>query len=161
MSSLRKFLNASVLLCLSLAAAAPALALPRDAEAVLNRCGKPLRGDEIIYENTVAGGRRILTYERATLHFDRFQNDGWTFTFGTHKKQNNLNAEQMEKYMPCLKDALADSAAIAPIPRLTETERVMYSAKLMYKRLVLYTLGGLVLLGIVFFFWSRQSPEEA
>jgi hypothetical protein len=162
MPSLRPF--ASRLLPLSLLAstflALPALAAPRDAVAVYNRCGKPLKGDEIIYENTVAGGRRILSYERGTLHFDRVGNDGWTFRFGTHRKLENLDAEQMEKYMPCLKDALADSAADAPIHELTEGQRVIYSAKLMYKKLVIYTLLGLVLLGIIFFIWSKQQSEE-
>ena len=157
---LRRLLNGSILLCLSFASALPAVALPRDAEAVLNRCGKPLRGDEIIYEDTVAGGRRTLSYERGILHFDRYQNDGWTFKYGTYRKFDHLDAETMEKYMPCLKDALTDSAAQAPIHHLTETQRVMYSAKLMYKKLVLYTLGGLVLLGIVFFFWSRQQNGD-
>ena len=160
MLSLRRLLPVGFLLCSMLAPAIPALAMPRDAVAVLNRCGKPLKGDEIIYENTVAGGRRILSYERGILNFDRVGNDGWTFRYGTHKSADHLGVADMEKFLPCLKDALADSAADAPIRQLTEGQRVMYSAKLMYKKLVIYSLSGLVLLGIVFFIWSKQQTEE-
>ena len=62
-----------------------ALAGPRDAAAVLNRCGKPLKGDQIILESTVAGGRRVLSYERGTLNFDKVSSLGWTFTYANHR----------------------------------------------------------------------------
>ncbi len=157
----QKVLSKCALLYLVAATAAPAFAGPRDAVAVLNRCGKPLKGDEIIYENTVAGGRRMLSYERGVLHFDRVQNDGWTFTYGTHKKLDNLDVDQMSKYMPCLKDALADSMAEGPIKHMTETQRVMYDAKTEYKKIVLWGLGGLVVTGIVIAAWPRTEEEEA
>jgi hypothetical protein len=156
----KKLLNSCAVLSIALGSAAPALAGPRDAVAVLNRCGKPLKGDEIIYENTVAGGRRILSYERGTLHFDRMLNDGWTFKFGTHKKETDLDAEQMAKFMPCLKDALADSAAEGPIQQLTEAQRVVYDAKVEYKKIILYGLGGLVVVGLVLAVWPKGNEEE-
>jgi len=156
----RRFLNFSALFALLLCSAVPALAGPRDAVAVLNRCGKPLKGDEIIYENTVAGGRRILSYERGTLHFDRMLNDGWTFKFGTHKNETNLDAEQMGTFMPCLKDALADSAAEGPIRQLTDAERVVYDAKVEYRKIILYGLVGLVVVGIVLAMWPRNREDD-
>ena len=59
------------LLLFPLLAGSPLLAAPRDAAAVLNRCGNPLKGDTTILESTVTGGRRLLNYERGTLHFDK------------------------------------------------------------------------------------------
>ncbi len=150
------------LLVSTFTAVQPVKALPRDATAVLNRCGKPLKGDEIIYEsNTVAGGRRLLSYERGVLHFDRVGNDGWTFAYGTHKKADHLDAASMNQYLPCLKDALADSAADAPIQTLSSTQRVVYSAKQYYKKLVVYTLASLVFIGIVFLIPTKKADEEA
>ncbi len=151
-----------VALASTFAAVQPLEALPRDAVAVLNRCGKPLKGDEIIYEsNSVAGGRRLLSYERGVLHFDRVGNDGWTFAYGTHKKIDHLDAAEMNHYLPCLNDALSDSAADAPIRTLTSTQRVVYSAKQYYKKLVIYTLASLVLIGVVFLIPTRRAEEEA
>lgn len=147
------------LLCL-FALLQPAFCAPRDAQAVLNRCGKPLKGEEIILENTVAGGRRMLNYERGTLHFDKVAEIGWTFTYGTHKKQDHLTAEQMEKFMPCLKDALADSAAPEPLVTFTPVQRVEVSVKRSYKALILYALGGLILLGIVILIYSRSKKRD-
>jgi hypothetical protein len=158
MKTPRKLLSICAPLSLLLAGVVPALAGPRDAVAVLNRCGKPLKGDEIIYENTVAGGRRILSYERGTLNFNRVGNDGWTFTFGVHDKQD-LDADGMVKHMPCLKDALADSAAAGPIQELTETQRVVYDAKTAYKKIILYGLSGLVVVGLVIAVWPKPQEE--
>ena len=138
----------------------PACAAPRDAAAVLNRCGKPLKGDDIVLEDTVAGGRRALNYERGTLHFDKVANIGWTFTYGTHHKSDHLTAGQMEAYMPCLKDALADSAAPEPLKMETPVQRVETSVKRSYKQLVLYTFGGLALVGLFFLWWSRRPEPE-
>lgn len=157
----KKIMSQFALLYLVTASVAPAFAGPRDAVAVLNRCGKPLKGDEVIYENTVAGGRRLLTYESGVLHFDRVQNDGWTFKFGTHGKTDNLTPDEMAKYMPCLTDALADSMAAGPIKPLTETQRVMYDAKTEYKRIILWSLGGLVATGLVLAAWPRSEENEA
>ena len=145
---------------ISLLFSAPTMALPSDAAAVLNRCGKPLKGDEIIYEHTIAGGRRILSYERGTLNFDRVGNEGWTFTYGSHKKQDHLNAEQMDHFLPCLKDALADSASAAPIKVMTTSQRVAYDAKHMYKQLIFGSLGFLVVLGLGFLIVGRSKNEE-
>ena len=161
MKTSRKLLSFCALAYLILAGVAPASAGPRDAVAVLNRCGKPLKGDEVIYENTVAGGRRILSYERGTLNFNRVGNDGWTFTFGSHQKGEALDADGMAKYMPCLKDALADSEAQGPIKQLSETQRVVYDAKMEYKKIIMYTLGGLVVFGIVIAVWPKGEHEEA
>jgi hypothetical protein len=150
------------LLTLSLCAALlspEAFAAPRDAAAVLNRCGKPLKGEETILEDTVSGGRRILSYERGTLTFEKVANIGWTFAYGSHRKQDHLTAEQMEKYMPCLKDALADSAAPEPLVTITPVERAEVSVKRDFKVMIAYTLGFLVLLGIAFYIWSRRTRE--
>ncbi len=138
----------------------PVHALPRDADAVLNRCGAPLRGDETILENTVAGGRRILHYTRGTLNFDKVATQGWTFTFGQHGKQNHLNADQMGRYMPCLKDALADSASAAPLTPVTSLDRVTTSMKRSLKEIILYSVGLLIVLGAFFALWSRRSSHE-
>lgn len=138
-----------------------ALAGPRDAAAVLNRCGKPLKGDQIILESTVAGGRRVLSYERGTLNFDKVSSLGWTFTYANHRKLAHLNADEMVKYMPCLKDALADSASSEPLVVITPITRVEVSMKRSYKKLVLYTLALLALLGVGFFFLSRKNNDEA
>ena len=150
------------LVVVSICAVEPVKAMPRDAIAVLNRCGKPLKGDEIIYEsNTTAGGRRLLSYERGILHFDRVGNSGWTFSYGSHKNLDHLDAATMNQYLPCLKDALQDSAADAPIQTLTSTQRVVYSAKQYYKKLVIYSLASLALIGIVFLIPTRRTEEKA
>jgi hypothetical protein len=144
--------------------AGPALADPRDSAAVLNRCGKPLKGEETILEDTVSGGRRILMYERGTLTFNKVANIGWTFTYGSHGKQDHLTAEQMEKYLPCLKTALADAASPQPLVRVTPVQRVEVSLKRDFKVLIANTIAALGVLGIIFFFWSRRGhasePEE-
>lgn len=137
-----------------------AQALPRDAAAVLNRCGNPLHGDETILENTVAGGRRLLRYERGTLSFDKVRNDGWTFTTGTHGDETMLNAGQMSAYMPCLRDALSDSAAPGPLPQLTALNRVEVSAKRAYKSLIAYSLLLLGILGAFFIVLSRRPQHN-
>jgi hypothetical protein len=138
-----------------------AFAAPRDATAVLNRCGRPLKGETTILENTVAGGRRILSYERGALHFDKVANIGWTFTYGTHKGQDHLTAEQMERYMPCLKDALADSAAPEPLVTVTPIQRVEVSMKRSMMTLILYTLGGLVVFGLCLLAYSYTRKDPA
>ncbi len=136
-------------------------ALPRDAVATLNQCGQPLFGDETILENTLAGGRRLLKYERGTLSFNRVARDGWTFTGGVHHDQTVLNAAQMEQYMPCLKDALADSAASGPLPVVTTYGRAQSSLKRAYQTVVVGTLSSLCLLGAGFFFMARRSRVSA
>lgn len=146
-------------LSLTLAGALPAVAAPRDAVAVLNRCGHPLKGDDTILENTVTGGHRTLKYERGTLNFNRVANDGWTFVNGTHRKAANLDAEAMEKFMPCLRDALADSAAPEPIQPITPLTRVEVSAKRDFKQLIAYTLAFLVALGL-FLYWLSKRPKD-
>jgi hypothetical protein len=154
----RRFLLPALLLALF--CSLPACAAPRDAASVLNRCGKPLKGDETILESTVTGGRRILSYERGEIHFDKVANDGWTFSYGSHKKQTHLTAEQMEKYMPCLKDALTLSAEPEPLKMITPVQRVEVSVKRDYKAVVLYTLLFLVVLGLFFLWWARREREE-
>ena len=109
-----------ILLLLLLSASVPLFAQEgaRDAMAVLNRCGKPLKGDDTVFTN--ADSHRTLLYERGTLLFDRVGDNGWKFVSGSHKKQKNLSADQMAVFMgPCLKLALADSAAPAPIKKET------------------------------------------
>ncbi len=135
----------------------PAHALPRDAAATLNRCGQPLFGDETILENTVAGGRRLLKYERGTLTYNRVARDGWTFVSGVHHNNNILTATEMEQFMPCLKDALADSAAVGPLPVITSYNRAQSSIKRAYQTLVIGTLSSLGLLGAGFFVASRKA----
>jgi hypothetical protein len=151
------------LLLFLLVATSFAMAGPRDAAAVLNRCGKPLKGDETILEDTVTGGRRILNYERGEIHFDKVANVGWTFAYGTHRKKDHLNAREMETYMPCLKDALAESASLEPLVLITPAERVEVSVKRSFKTLILYTFAGLVVIGLVLLGWSRRarSREDA
>ncbi len=151
-----------MLLCITAAFLLPSLAqaLPRDAAAVLNRCGNPLHGDETILENTVAGGRRLLRYERGTLSFDKVRNDGWTFTTGTHGDNTALNASQMSVYMPCLRDALSDSAASAPLPQFTALNRAEVSAKRAYKSLIAYSFLLLGILGAFFILLSRRPQHN-
>ena len=139
----------------------PALAGPRDAGAILNRCGKPHKSDQTILENTVAGGRRILTYQRGVLNFERVQNDGWTFTSGAHGSLKNLSAAQMEQYMPCLHDAFLQSASPEPLKRYTPVTRVEASMKERLGTVILYCIGALAVIGVLLFGMSRRpSPEE-
>ncbi len=153
-----------VLLCLfaiGFLLSVPALAAPRDAQAVLNRCGKPLKGDEIILESTVSGGRRLLEYERGTLTFEKVANIGWTFAYGSRKKQDHLTAEQMEKYMPCLKDALEDSANPAPLVIFTPVQRVEVSLKRSMRQLIIYTSIFILIMGaLAYWFYHRGKERE-
>ena len=149
----------TVVLLLVFAATLSAQEGARDADAVLNRCGKPLRGDNTVYTN--AGSTRALLYERGTLLFTRVGDHGWKFVSGTHKKQEGLSAEQMAVTMPCLRLALADSAAPEPLQPITPVQRLATSAKQSYKELILYTLLGLVVLGILFFGLSRRKSAES
>ena len=142
--------------CFSMPAFAQAGA--RDAEAVLNRCGKPLKGDETLYTNDLS--TRTLEYERGTLIFDRVGNDGWKFASGSHKKEQNLTAAQMAVFFPCLPLALADSASPEPLKKVTSVQRLEVSAKNSYKQLVLYTLLGLVVLGLIFFLLSNRKHAD-
>ena len=137
-----------------------ALALPRDAEAVLNHCGTPLHGDETIYEDTVAGGRRILHYGRGTLYFDRMANNGWTFTYGQRSGQGHLSLDQMSVYMPCLQDALIESASSSPLVRVTAVDRATASIKRSLQEVILASLLFLVVLGFVFLLWSRRPTND-
>jgi hypothetical protein len=141
-------------------AATPANASPRDADAVLARCGRPLKGDQTILESTVAGGRRLLMYERGTLNFEKVGTEGWTFTHGTHQKLDHLTAEEMEKYMPCLKEALATAATGAPIKKMPAVQRMERAADVEhpYKMLSAY-LGGVAILFAAFFVWMSRKPE--
>ena len=155
-------LKAGVLLGALLVCASPVVAGPRDAAAVMNRCGMPTMGDTTIYEaHTVAGGRRIFKYLRGTLNFNRVENDGWTFTFGEHEKKTNLSADEMAVYMPCLKQGLLDSASDEALPKETSTKRVEASVKGDYKQIILIALGVLVLLAVVYgLSLLRKKPEE-
>ena len=145
---------------LLLSSASPLLALPRDAAAVLNRCGKPLRGDEEVLDNSVAGGHRQLRYERGILHFDKVAMDGWTFVYGTHRKQDHLPADQMAKFMPCLTDALADSAAPEPLRHITAVERVETSMKRSYLQLVIWAFALICLSGLVLLLPGMRKRQE-
>ena len=136
-----------------------ALALPRDAEAVLNHCGTPLHGDETIYEDTVAGGRRILHYGRGTLYFDRVANSGWTFTYGQRSGQGHLSLNQMSIYMPCLQDALIESASASPLVRVTAVDRAEASIKRSLREVILACILFLAVLGFVFLLWSRRPVD--
>ena len=62
--------------------------------------------------------------------------------------------------MPCLPLALADSAAPEPLKKVTEMQRVEVSVKPYYKALVASVLGGLILLGIVFYLLSLRPPRQ-
>ena len=150
-------------LCLSalmMLVPATALAFPRDAEAVLNHCGAPLHGDETIYEDTVAGGRRILHYGRGTLYFDRVANSGWTLTYGERGGQAHLSLSQMSVYMPCLQEALAESASSAPLVRVTAVDRAEASIKRSLREVILACLLFLAVLGFVFLLWSRRPTNN-
>jgi hypothetical protein len=152
--------NLIALSSLLLFAASPMFGAPRDAASVLDHCGKPLKGDLTILESTVTGGRRLLEYERGTLHFDKVANIGWTFSYGTHGKLDHLTADQMQRYMPCLKDALANSAAAGqPLVVVTPIQRAEVSMKGMYKHIVLYTLGFLAAASVLFFGWPRRNRD--
>lgn len=131
----------------------------RDAEAVLNRCGKPLKGDETVYTNTRS--TRTLRYQRGTLNFIRVGDQGWKFLAGEHKQQKGLTAQQMAAFLPCLTLALADSAAPAPLKPISPIQRIAVSAKDSYKELVLYSVIGLVVLGLLFLLMSRRKPADA
>ena len=134
---------------------------PRDASAVILHCGQATLGDTTIYENhTVAGGRRILKYFSGTINFDRVGNDGWTFTFGSHGKEEHLTAEQMDGYMPCLTVALADSAGPGPLRPVTAAERVETSMKRPYEKLIGGCLALLLALTILYLIFGRRAKEE-
>ena len=150
----------TVLVCLVLCSGYPALALPRDAVAVLNRCGKPMKGDETILDNSVAGGHRTLRYERGYLHFDKVAQDGWSFVSGEHHRKTDLSADEMEVYMPCLKDALADSAAPEPIKQITSVNRLESTAKRDYKQIVFGALALIIFSGLALAALSRRKPLE-
>ncbi len=137
-----------------------ARALPRDADAVLNHCGTPLHGDETIYEDTVAGGRRILHYGRGTLYFDRVANSGWTFTYGQRGGQGHLSLDQMSVYMPCLQDALIESASSSPLVRVTAVDRAEASIKRSLREVILGCMLFLAVLGFVFLLWSRRPADH-
>ncbi len=151
----------ALLLLMALAISAPVQAQEgaRDAFAVLNRCGKPLKGDDTLYTNT--GSTRTLNYERGTLLFTRVGDAGWKFVSGSHKSQTDLNATQMAAFMPCLTQALADSAAPEPIKHVTPVERMEVSAKHSAKQIVLFTIVGLVVIGLIFLLLSRRKPSDA
>lgn len=131
----------------------------RDAEAILNRCGKPLKGDEIVLDNS--GGKRTLSYERGVLLFKRVGNNGWQFQSGSHKSASGLDAQQMAAFMPCLLPALADSAADAPLKPITSMQRMETSAKSSYKQLIMFVFGGLLLIGAFLFLLSRRKSADA
>jgi hypothetical protein len=158
MKTMNKSLLALTLAVFALSAL-PAHALPRDAEAVLNRCGQPLQGEEIVYDNSITGGHRTLKYERGTLLFDRFENKGWTFHSGSHRKLHDLNADQMAEFMPCIKDAMADSAAPEPIKQITSVQRVEVSLKRAVKTVIMGCMVFLAVLG-VFLFWLSKRPQN-
>lgn len=130
----------------------------RDADAVLNRCGKPFKGDETIYTNE--GSSRTLKYERGNLLFTRVGNEGWKFVSGSHRKQQNLNADQMAAFFPCLPLALADSASPAPLKKVTSVDRIEVSLKHSFKKVILYIFIGLALLGLVLFLMSRRESNQ-
>ena len=151
-----------ILPCLFLAfAAAPALAGPRDAAAVILHCGQPtLEDTTVLNDHTVAGGHRTLRYLSGTLHFERVGNDGWNFTDGAHRKQEHLTAEELGHFMPCLTAALADSAAPVPLQPVTTTERVETSMKRPYEKLIGGALLVLVVLTILYFAFGRRPAEQ-
>ncbi len=148
-------------LCLLLACSQPFIAQEgsRDALAVLNRCGKPLKGDDTVYTNEKS--TRTLNYQRGTLLFERVGDQGWKFVSGSHKNDKNLTAQQMAAFMPCLTLALADSAAPEPLKPVSSVQRMQVSMKDSYKQLVLYTLAGLVVLGLIFFASSRRRSTDS
>ncbi len=156
---MKKYLAACLSSVMMLVPAA-ALASPRDAEAVLNHCGAPLRGDETIYENTVAGGRRILHYGRGTLYFDRVANDGWTFTYGQRGGQGRLSADQMSVSMPCLQEALMESASSSSLMRVTAVDRAKASVKRSLREVILACFLFLGVLGFTFLLWSRRPTDN-
>jgi hypothetical protein len=136
-------------------------AAPRDATAVLLHCGDATLGDTTIYENhTVAGGRRILKYLSGTINFDRVGNDGWTFTYGAHGKRDHLSAAEMDRYMPCLTIALADSAAREPLKPVTTAERVETSMKKPYEKLIGSSLLLLLVITVVYFLFGRKPESD-
>ena len=139
---------------------ATAAASPRDAEAVLNHCGAPLHGDETIYEDTVAGGRRILHYGRGTLYFDRVVNSGWTFRYGERGGKGHLSLDNMSVYMPCLQDALMESASSAPLVRVTAVDRAEASIKRSLREVILACFLFLTALGFVFLLWARRPANN-
>ena len=148
--------------CIVLASLVPACyAGPRDASAVILHCGQAtLEDTTVLNDHTVAGGHRILRYMAGTANFDRVGNDGWTFTYGEHRKQNHLTAEQLGRYMPCLTVALADSASPAPLQPVTTTERLETSMRRPYEKLIGGTVLFLLLLTIVYFVFGRRSSDS-
>lgn len=139
---------------------ATALALPRDAEAVLNHCGTPLHGDETIFEDSIAGGRRILHYGRGTLNFDRVANNGWTFTYGQRGGQGHLSLDQMSVYMPCIREALIESASSLPLTQVTAVDRAEASIKRSLREVILGAMLFLAVLGCAFLLWGRRPVDN-
>jgi len=133
---------------------------PRDAEAVLNRCGAPLKGDKIVLEDTVSGGRRILSYERGTIVFEKEGVNGWTFLDASARHREHLNQDQLGEIMPCFKAALADSLASEPLPHENKVKRVEFSIKENLEKVILWTVGSLFVLGLIFFIFTRGREEQ-
>lgn len=148
-------------LILAVVGSLPAYAGPRDAAAVLNRCGRPLEGDHIILEDTVAGGRRILSYERGVMHFDKVGANGWTFAYGSHKKDLHLDEQQMGQVMPCFSLAMADSMAPLPLPPETPTKRVAASMRQNIKLVMIWAAVIVLVCGVIIFVLPRRETEEA
>jgi len=156
---MKRFTNSMFFLVFFMLIAGSALAAPRDVAAVLNRCGPPIKGDETILEDTPAGGRRILSYESGTLYFNKLGGDGWTFSYGSHGGADHLTAPQMELYLECLKPALADSAAAAPLVALTPVERAEdnLKGKGQVESVVAYSIGSLAVLGLILLWFARRG----
>ena len=77
-----------------------------------------------------------------------------------HHGGETLNAAQMEVFMPCLREALADSAAPGPLIPITSYQRAEVSVKRAYQKIVLSTFLFLGALGFVFAFLARRSANS-
>lgn len=96
----------------------PALAVPGEASAVIQRCGTPLADTQGIspVSNT---HQRNLTYPNdLILHFEPLLG-GWSFTTAWHSHLPMTRSELEEK-LPCFREAMADAAA-APQPEMDPT----------------------------------------
>ena len=136
----------------------PAQEGQRDADAVLNRCGKPLKGDDTLYTNE--GSTRTLEYERGNLVFVRVGNEGWKFDHGTHKKELNLNAKAMATFFPCLPLALADSASPAPLKNVSAVQRLEVSAAHSPLQIILAIMAAFVVLFTIMNILRRRKRND-
>jgi hypothetical protein len=67
----------------------------------------------------------------------------------------------MSAFMPCLTQALVDSASTGPLLVVTQVERIEVSARHSYRVIGLYALLGFIVLAVAFFLFSKLKSNES